>query len=672
MQDPHQWLEEIDSERALTWVRAQNAETARWATGQRFTRTVEATREVLDSKEKIPYVSVHGGQAYNLWRDAAHPRGLWRRTQLSAYLQKDPPWETVLDVDALGKAEGQGWVFHHATFLKPNHRRCLLALSPGGSDATVIREFDLDTCAFVTDGFHVPEAKSSVSWIDADTVFVGTAHGPDSLTTSGYPRTVKRWQRGTALQDAPVVYSGEAKDVSVSGWHDATPGFARDFVARSPSFFTQEMSWLDANGGAHKIDVPDSAEVQVHREWLLVHLRKPWTVDGTTHPADAVLVTPFEAFTKGTPSWRTVFVPSPTASVQGISWTRDHLLLTVLDDVKTRLRVLTPDAGEWRERALVGAPTMGTASVGPVDTETNDFFMTVEDFLTPTTLWHGTVDSAPRQINKLPAFFDAQGLQIEQHFALSQDGTRIPYFQVSRRELPLDGTHRTLLSGYGGFEISLLPLYSGALGRTWLAEGGVYVIANIRGGGEYGPAWHEAALKAHRHRAYEDFAAVAQDLIRRGVTRPKSLGIRGGSNGGLLMGNMLTRYPELFGAIVCQVPLLDMQRYTQLLAGASWMGEYGDPEVPEEWQYIQTFSPYHNLREGVVYPPMLFATSTRDDRVHPGHARKMMEKMRLAGHEVHYYENIEGGHGGAADNAQAAYMAALSVEFLRLKLQGAD
>ena len=671
MNDPHQWLEDVDGEKALAWVRQQNAQTALWARGPRFSQCVAAMRAVLDSKEKIPYVNVHAGQCYNLWRDAEHPRGLWRRTSLAAYVGRNPPWETVLDVDALGAAENTGWVFHHATFLKPDYHRCLLALSPGGSDATVVREFDLETKAFVQDGFALPQAKSSVSWIDPNTLFVCTEDGPDSLTTSGYPRTVKRWRRGTRWQEAPEVYSGAGKDVSVSAWHDATPGYARDFVTRSPSFFTQEMSWLDPSGTARKIDVPDSAEVLVHRAWLLVHLRNAWTEGNTTYPGDTVIAADFDRFMAGERAWTPLFTPSPTASLQGITCTRDHVILTVLDDVKTRLRVLTMDNAHWRERPLVGAPPMGTASVGAVDSETNDFFMTVEDFLTPTTLWYGTVDAQPRQINALPAFFDAANMCVEQHFAVSQDGTRVPYFQVSQKDLPLHGKHRTLLNGYGGFEVSLLPAYSGTLGTTWLKDGGVYVLANIRGGGEYGPAWHAAALKEHRHRAYEDFAAVAQDLIRRGVTRPESLGIQGGSNGGLLVGNMITRYPQLFGAVVCRVPLLDMQRYTHLLAGASWMGEYGDPDKPEEWDYIETFSPYHNLRDGTAYPPVLFSTSTRDDRVHPGHARKMMEKMRIGGHDVHYYENIEGGHGGAADNAQAAYMSALGIEFLYLKLRGA-
>ncbi|HET6345120.1 MAG TPA: prolyl oligopeptidase family serine peptidase, partial [Myxococcota bacterium] len=335
---------------------------------------------------------------------------------------------------------------------------------------------------------------------------------------------------------------------------------------------------------------------------------------------------------------------------------------------KSRLTVLTPGEGAWKSTSFVGAPAMGTVSVDAVERDSDEVFMTTTDFLTPTTLHHARLGGAPKKLKEMPAFFDAKGLQVTQHFATSKDGTRVPYFEVAPQGMPLDGSHRTLLSGYGGFEVSEVPFYSGGIGRAWVAQGGVYVLANIRGGGEYGPRWHEAALKENRHRAYEDFAAIAADLVRRGVTVPRRLGIQGGSNGGLLMGNMITTYPALFGAVVCEVPLLDMRRYSKLLAGASWIGEYGDPDKPEEWAYIQTFSPYHNLREGVAYPPVLFTTSTRDDRVHPGHARKMMERMRGLGCDVSYYENIEGGHGGAADNRQAAHKAALAYTFLRKKL----
>ena len=666
-QDPHLWLEEVTSDDALTWVRARNAESTPQTDA--FKALTQSLRAILDAKEKIPYIAKHGPHYYNFWRDADHPKGLWRRTSLASYRTPSPAWELVLDIDALARQENTSWVFHGATFLEPACERCMLALSPGGSDAAVQREFDLISKSFVGDGFAIPAAKSRVSWIDADTLFVGTDTGWGSMTTSGYPRIAQRWHRGTPLEQASVVFKGAENDVSASAWHDSTLGFQRDFVTRSPTFFTTETFLLDAAGVPKKLDIPDDAQPVIHKEWLLVHLRTPWTVGQKTFAAGELLAAHFDAVVAGQRHFKALFTPTPTTSLQDITWTCDHLILNVLDDVKNRLYVLTPADGAWKTRPLLGAPSIGTVSVAAVDTDSNAFFMTVEDFVTPTSLFHGTIDAAPERLKVGPHYFDSSSLEITQHFATSKDGTRVPYFQVAPRTPAADAP--TLLSGYGGFEIPLLPYYGGLVGRAWLQEGGIYVLANIRGGGEYGPTWHEAALKAKRHRAYEDFVAVADDLVRRGVTSAKRLGIQGGSNGGLLMGNMITQYPERFGAVVCEVPLLDMQRYSHLLAGASWMGEYGDPDKPEEWAFIKTFSPYHNLREGVTYPPVLFTTSTRDDRVHPGHARKMMEKMRRLGCDVHYYENIEGGHGGAADNEQAAFMRALAYTFLRERLAAA-
>ena len=415
--------------------------------------------------------------------------------------------------------------------------------------------------------------------------------------------------------------------------------------------------------------MPADARHWVHREWLCVHLRSNWTPADVAHPADSLLAIGFDAFIAGERAFQVLFAPTPGTCLEDISWTRDHLILKTLEHVKARLQVLTPQpAGSWACMPLAGAPHMGSATVLPCDPESNAFFLAVEDFLTPTALLYGQIGEAPAVLKTMPTFFNADGLQIEQHFATSADGTRVPYFQVGPAGLPLNGSHRTLLDGYGGFEVSLLPSYSGSLGRGWLAAGGVYVLANIRGGGEYGPLWHQAAVRGNRPRAYEDFAAVAADLVARAVTHRDRLGITGGSNGGLLVGNMPPQYPERVGAIVCRVPLLDMRRYVHLLAGASWIGEYGDPEQPEDWAFLRTFSPYHGLRDGQAYRPTLLTTSTRDDRVRQAHARKMMAKMRSMGCEVHYYENIEGGHGGAADNAQAAYMTALGYAFLRTHL----
>ena len=667
-EDPFLWLEEVTGDRALAWVRQRNEATTRTFASSPAFRELEADLlRMLNSEAKIPFVAKHGRHYYNFWRDARNPRGLWRRTTLAEYRKASPRWETVLDIDALGQAENENWVFEGADWLTPGHQRCLVSLSRGGADAAVVREFDPRSKTFVTDGFVLPEAKGSATWVDLDTVFVTTDFGPGAMTSSGYPRIAKVWKRGTPLSAARTLFEGLDTDMVVGASHDATPGFERDFLMRAPSFYTHELFLLPPDGAPIKIGKPDDATASFHREWMLVELRSPWTVDDTTYPAGALLATRFKAFMAGRRDFTVLFTPSQTTSLAGHSWTRHHLILNVLDDVKNRLSILTPGKGgePWAMQPFLGAPEIGTVSAGAVDEAASDaFFLTVTDFLTPTTLGYGTVGHLPERLKESPAYFDASPFEIHQHFATSQDGTRIPYFQVSAKGMALDGGQPTLLGGYGGFEVSEVPYYSGMVGHAWLSRGGVYVLANIRGGGEYGPRWHQAALKQNRHRCYEDFSAVARDLVARKVTRSARLGTLGGSNGGLLMGNMLTTYPELFGAIVCQVPLLDMKRYSHLLAGASWMAEYGDPDRPEEWAFIQTFSPYHNVRAGSAYPPVLFMTSTRDDRVHPGHARKMMARLEEVTDQAHYYENIEGGHGGAADLPQTAHMWALAYTFL--------
>ncbi|MDM0010867.1 prolyl oligopeptidase family serine peptidase [Variovorax sp. J22P168] len=669
-EDPHGWLEDVAGDASLAWVRARNAETdGRLASTPAFAQLRDDIRAVLDSDARIPYVHKVGAHFYNFWRDAEHERGIWRRTTLDEYRKPQPQWETLLDLDALNRAEGENWVWHGADCLRPDYRRCLIALSRGGADADVTREFDLVERRFVEDGFFRAESKGGMGWIDRDSVYVCTDFGPGSLTSSGYPRVVKQWRRGTSLADAEVVYEGLPDDMIVSAVHDDTPGFERDFVIRTLAFYRDELYLRHADGSLSRIDAPDSAIKSVHREWLTLELREPWVAGGRAHAAGALLAIRFDAFLRGERDFDVLFEPSATRSLAGASWTLHHLVLNVLDDVKNRLSVLTPGPSGWTPSAFVGAPAFGTLGVGAVDSDESDaVWLTATDYLSPTTLSLAQIGQAPEPLKAMPAFFDAERQLIEQHFATSLDGTRVPYFVVRPKALTFDGSAPTLLYGYGGFEISLTPQYSGAMGRAWLDRGGVYVVANIRGGGEYGPGWHQGALREKRPRAYEDFAAVARDLVARGITSAPQLGIQGGSNGGLLVGNMLTQYPELFGAVVVQVPLLDMQRYHHLLAGASWMAEYGDPDLPADWAFMRGFSPYHLFDAARRYPPVMFLTSTRDDRVHPAHARKMAALMLAAGKAVDYYENIEGGHGGAADNAQAAHMEALAYSFLWEKL----
>ena len=670
--DPALWLEEVTGTRAMEWVNAQNTRaTDELAKSDEFKALNDRFLKILDSRDRIPGISKIGDRYYNFWRDAQHPRGVWRRTTLEDYRKPAPAWETVLDLDAMGATEKENWVWEGASVLSPADVRCLVSLSRGGADASVVREFDLTKKEFVAGGFELTESKSNLSWIDQDRCYLGLAFDSTTMTTSGYPRVIKEWKRGTPLAAAVPVYEGPASDVAVGASRDHTPGFERDFVSRAMTFYTNEL-YLRRDGKLTKIDKPDDAEASVWREWLLVQTRTPWTVGGKTFPAGALVASHFDDYMAGKREMQALFTPTPHTSLAGFMSTKTTLLLSVLDNVRSRVFVARPAAKAWAITAVGGLPEYGTIGVRPVDDLTSDdYWLTITDFLTPTSLYLASVGKDGReQLKQTPAFFDGSRHVVTQHEATSKDGTRIPYFEVAPKGLTLDGHAPTLLTGYGGFEVSEQPYYSGVQGSGWLERGGVLVVANIRGGGEFGPDWHNTAIKQNRQRCYDDFSAVARDLVTRKVTTPTHLGCIGGSNGGLLVGNMLTQYPDLFGAVVCQAPLLDMQRYHKLLAGASWMGEYGDPDQPEQWAYIQKWSPYHLLKDGVKYPRTLFTTSTRDDRVHPGHARRMANKMQAMSADVLFYENIEGGHGGAADNKQEAFMSALAFTFLWKQLGG--
>jgi prolyl oligopeptidase len=669
-QDPYRWLEDVTGTEALDWVRGRNEVTlGALSGGPRFASLRAEAREVLDADDRIPFARRRGEYLYNFWQDAEHPKGLWRRTTLEEYRGERPAWEILLDVDALAAQEGENWVWQGASVLRPGgYRHALVHLSRGGADASVVREFDIAERSFVEGGFYVPEAKTDAGWIDADRIYVGTDFGPGSLTSSGYPRLVKEWHRGTPLAEAALVYEGKPDDVGVHAFRDPTEGFERDFVVRNIEFYRTEMWLRTGTGDLAQVPVPEDAIADVHREWLLIQTRSPWAVAGTTYPAGVLLATRFDAFLAGERDLSVLFEPDAHTSLSYHAWTRNHLILNMLHDVRSQLAVLTPAGGTWSRAGLAGVPEFAHTDIADTDPYDSDEYMLVSTgFTEPDTLRYGHVGGASQTLKRAPVFFDATGISVRQFFAPSADGTAVPYFVVGPDR---PGPGPTLLTGYGGFEISLTPSYNGIIGRGWLARGGTYVVANLRGGGEYGPRWHLSAIKEHRHLVYEDFAAVAADLVTRGITTRDLLGIEGASNGGLLMGVMLTRYPQLFGAIVSQVPLLDLRRYNELLAGASWMAEYGDPREPAEWDYIRPFSPYHNTSAAGRYPPVLFITSTRDDRVHPGHARKMVALLAAEGHDVSYYENIEGGHGAAADNEQRALKWALVLEFLWQRLTG--
>ncbi len=667
--DPYLWLEEVDGARARAWVEGRNRITEAELEAQPAYAALRARlRAILDSTEKIPYAGCHAGLLYNFWRDAVHARGIWRRTTLDEYRKGEPAWETLLDLDLLAREEGENWVWGGVTWLEPDGARCLVSLSRGGGDAHVVREFDATARRFVPDGFILPEAKSDVAWIDRDALFVGTDFGPGSLTESGYPRIVKEWRRGTPLEAAETVFEAMPDDLSASAWTDATPGFERAFVQRQIGFYSSEL-FLRRDGQLIKVPKPEDANAFAVRDQLVIELRSNWEAGGTTYPQGALLAADFDAALGGKAAFEPLFLPSPLTSLDGLTVTRDALLLTVLDKVKNRIVELRREDGSWQARD-VHLPNMGALDAWAFDrVASNRYFLTMTGFTEPSTLYLMEAGTDVREpLKSMPAFFQAQGLQVHQFEAQSSDGTRVPYFAVMHRDTRLDADNPTVLYGYGGFEVSLKPSYGAISGSAWLEDGGVYVVANIRGGGEFGPGWHQAALKQDRQRAFDDFIGVAEDLIARRITSPRRLGIMGGSNGGLLVGAVLTQRPDLFNAVVCQVPLLDMRRYHLLLAGASWMGEYGDPDDPAEWSWIARYSPYHQVRAGQRYPRVLFTTSTRDDRVHPGHARKMAARMLEQGHEVLYWENLEGGHAGAADNAQTARMWALTWTFLRRQL----
>lgn len=703
--DPLEWLEEVQGEAALNWVRQQNARAVTELGNPEGTESYRRILAILDSKEKIPYVSRIGKWYYNFWQDETHEKGIWRRATFESYSTSEPSWELVLDVDALAAKEDTSWVWGGYDVLDegPDSKwdRVLITLSPGGSDAVVVREFDLEKCEFVSEqagGFVVPEAKSVVAYRTRDELLVGTDFGEGSLTDSGYPRISKAWRRGTLLEEAVTVFEGEQADISVDQalYHDR--GFWHEFRHRALDFY-HTAKWYrkgDPGKGAgdivngqrfKRIPVPDDASVGTFADAALVTLRSDWEIAGKTFPSGSLLSLRIDDCVEGRfGDIQTLFMPTDRSSLQGSAGTKNFMVLSILNNVKTELQYWQYlGQGKWVQNQSAspdgGVPVGCDVTVMPVwPADSDDIFLVKDGYLQPDLLSLASAAdcaSTPKDLKSKPAMFKASDLITEQWEAESADGTMIPYFLIRQKDMPLDGSTPTLLDGYGGFEIPMTPGYSAGVGAAWLERGGAKVIANIRGGGEFGPAWHQAALKEKRHKAYEDFEAVARHLVARGVTSPGRLACIGGSNGGLLVGNMLTREgARLFGAVVCQVPLLDMQRYHKLLAGASWMAEYGDPDIPEEWAFIRTFSPYHRLhdeclRDGSdwICPKVLFTTSTKDDRVHPGHARKMVRRLHdevpaERAPSVLYWENIEGGHGGAADNKQRAYMWSLTYAFL--------
>ena len=670
-EDPYLWLEDVTGDRAIAWVKEQNAKSQKILEAQPlFAGIRDKTLEVVNSSARIPGVAKRGAFYYNFWQDEKNIRGVWRRTTMAEYKKAEPKWETVLDLDELARVEKENWVWKGSNCLYPDYDRCLLNLSRGGADAIVVREFDVPSKSFVAGGFEMKEAKGGATWAGRDTVLVRTDFGAGSMTKSGYPRITKEWKRGTPIETAKVIYEGQDADISVSAFQVDQKGYkTRQFVQRGVTFFTSQI-YLREGAKLTKLDVPNDANATYARDMLWVRLKSPWTVGGKRFAQGALIAANFESFMKGERNFDVLFEPTERKSLAGWTLTKNYLILNELDEVKSRLYEVQHKNGKWIRRAIA-LPGLGTISASAIDAdESDEYFLTLTDYLTPSTLFLAKAGSDARDVLKsLPAFFDASPYKVEQFEVASKDGERIPYFLVMNKDAKFDGKNPTLLYAYGGFEVSQLPGYSATVGNAWLNNGGVYVVANIRGGGEFGPRWHQAGLKANRQKVFDDFFAVAEDLIAKKITAPRHLAIYGGSNGGLLVGAVAVQRPELFGAVLCTVPLLDMKRYNKLLAGASWVAEYGNPDDPAEWEYISKYSPYQNVKAGVQYPKMFFVTSTRDDRVHPGHARKMMARMMEQGHDVFYYENIEGGHAGSANNAQLAYRTALQYSFLLKELK---
>ncbi len=661
--DPYLWLEEVDGDQALSWVKARSAkDTAELEAVPEYEAIHDQLLEIYNSSDRIPYPSVRGDYIYNYWQDADHVRGIWRRTSLDSYITATPAWETVLDLDALATAEGENWVWKGSSGLWPDYHRFMISLSRGGGDAVVVREFDAVKKEFVPAGFALPEAKADASWKDKDTLWIGTDFGEGTLTDSGYPRFAKEWKRGTDLESATTVIEGKVTDVAVTAYSIHTPEGRYDLVNETPEFF-RGTTWIIIEGKLKKIEIPEDASLQgIFKGQLLVSLRTDWEVGAKTYPQDALLAIDLKDFLAGGRDLQVLFTPEDRVALGSVASTKNYLLVSTMDNVRSRIYRYSFSQNAWHHDEIE-LPGLGTASIVGTNDLNDNFFYNYTDFLTPSSLYLVREGQAAVKVKSMPEYFDTTGMTVDQYEAVSKDGTKIPYFIFMPKGYVANGVNPTMLYGYGGFEISLKPRYSATVGTSWVGRGGVYVLANIRGGGEFGPKWHQAAMQEKHQNAFDDFIAVAEDLIARKVTSSQHLGIVGGSNGGLLVGACMVERPDLYGAVVCQVPLLDMKRYNKLLAGASWMAEYGNPDT-DDWSYMKKWSPYQNLDKSKTYPKAFFTTSTRDDRVHPGHARKMVKKMTDMGKPVYYFENTEGGHGGAANLNQRAYMWALTYAYL--------
>jgi len=671
--DPYIWLEDIDGSNAMKWVRSENEKTlAVLEKDLRFDTLYSEALKISEAKDRIPSPEIVHGQVLNFWRDADHVRGIWRRTTLDSYQTDSPQWTTVLDLDALAKSEKANWVWKGSSFNEPQETRCMVSLSDGGEDATTEREFDLPSGHFVENGFHLPQAKQSIAWEDADTLLVSRALTTNELTQSGYPYVVRRVKRGQALESALVVFRGKQNDTSVDPFVMTDgAGHKATFISRELTTFETEY-YVERKGGFAKLALPLKLEFQALVDGKLVlRVNEDWTNQSGTVQAGSVVSIDLAAAIKNPAALKSaiIFSPGSRESVEGVAATRDALVLTILDNVRGRAFIYRAGAGGTWSRTPLDFPDNVSINIADSDIHSDVVILGAEGFLQPSSLWLARTGTQKLKLIKtLPARFDASRDVVEQFETPSTDGVKIPYFVVHPKDMKLDGENPTVMTAYGGFQISLTPNYSGTMGKLWLERGGVFVLANIRGGGEFGPAWHEAGLKTHRQIIYDDFVSVARDLMARKITSPRRLGIYGGSNGGLLMGVQFTQHPELWNAVDIGVPLLDMERFEKIQAGASWVGEYGSMSNPKEAAFLKSISPYANVHRGQSYPQPFIWTTSKDDRVGPQHARKFAARLAEYGIPYYFYEVTEGGHGAGANIKEQARTTALRMTYFSRKL----
>ena len=669
-EDTYLWLEVIDSKKSLEFVNTQNKITQdKLSSNAEYQAIYDKSLEIYNSTYRIAFPSIICNHIYNFWQDKEHARGIWRRTTKESYLSNNTIWETLLDIDALALKDDIKWVYKGSNGLYPNYNRFIINLSNGGGDAVEIREFDITTKSFIKDGFYIPQAKGYASYLDENNLIVSTDFGEGTMTTSGYPNQVKLWKRGTLLKDAQLIHTGNINDVSSSGYvmRDNDKNYL--LIHQGTTFYTR-IAYLCENNKLIKLDLPEDISIStILNDQIVLNLKSDWNVNGIIYKQGSIVSAKFSSLIKGIKEITLIFTPDEFTSVNEVSSTKNKILVTILTNVKSELNSYTFENDKWVIEK-VNAPDVGTISIVTTDHFSDEYYFNFQNFLTPPSLYFAnSSNNSVKEIKTLPSFFDSSKYKVEQFKAKSTDGTMVPYFVISSKTMVYNSQNPTILYGYGGFEVSKESSYSAVMGNAWLENGGVYVLSNIRGGGEYGPKWHQAGLKENRQTVYNDFHCIAQELIAKKIKSNKNLGIMGRSNGGVLVGVAFTQRPDLYNAAVCEVPLLDMQRYNKLLAGASWMGEYGNPDIPEEWEYIKKYSPYHNLKKDVDYPEVYFYTSTRDDRVHPGHARKMAAKMIDMGYPIYYYENTEGGHAGASTNEQSAKYSAMTFSYLLMKLK---